>query len=145
MCNALALPLLHPMFATIHHIIINVNDFDRSKQFYEWLMPQLGYTAQTHTYEKSLGWFSYSGGTFWIQQAADQFKGEQFNKGRVGLCEVAFAAESVAQVDALAKELESHGAKIIEPPKEYPYVPGYYAVFFTDPDGMKLEFAYVPS
>jgi hypothetical protein len=29
-------------------------------------------------------------------------------------------------------------------PQEWPYVPGYYATFFPDPDGMKLEVVFVP-
>lgn len=29
-------------------------------------------------------------------------------------------------------------------PAEYPYSPGYYALFFSDPNGIKLEYAYVP-
>src|SRR5262245_59281807 len=37
------------------------------------------------------------------------------------------------------------GADVLEPPQEYPYVPGYYAVFFRDPDGMKLEYVYIPT
>jgi hypothetical protein len=35
---------------------------------------------------------------------------------------------------------------MIHPPRDYPqYSPGYYAVFFEDPDGLYLEFAYTPS
>ena len=29
-------------------------------------------------------------------------------------------------------------------PEEYSYVPGYYALFFYDPDGIKLEIVHVP-
>ena len=29
-------------------------------------------------------------------------------------------------------------------PAEYDYIPGYYAVFFHDPDGIKLEIVHVP-
>jgi catechol 2,3-dioxygenase-like lactoylglutathione lyase family enzyme len=29
-------------------------------------------------------------------------------------------------------------------PEEYGYSPGYYAVFFFDPDGIKLEIVHVP-
>ena len=37
------------------------------------------------------------------------------------------------------------GATILDPPAEYPdYGKGYYAVFFADPDGMKLEYAFTP-
>jgi glyoxylase I family protein len=71
--------------------------------------------------------------------------GATFSKDRVGLCEVAFRADSRAEVDTLARELPEIGAHILHPPREYPeYVPGYYAVFFADPDGIKLEFVYIP-
>jgi hypothetical protein len=39
---------------------------------------------------------------------------------------------------------ESNGVTVLDAPAEYDYEPGYYAVFFTDPDGMKLEFLHVP-
>jgi catechol 2,3-dioxygenase-like lactoylglutathione lyase family enzyme len=36
-------------------------------------------------------------------------------------------------------------ATILDPPTEYPaYGAGYYAVFFADPDGLKLEFVHYP-
>jgi catechol 2,3-dioxygenase-like lactoylglutathione lyase family enzyme len=37
------------------------------------------------------------------------------------------------------------GAEIESEPQEYTYSPGYYAVFFFDPDGMKLEIVHVPA
>jgi glyoxylase I family protein len=40
--------------------------------------------------------------------------------------------------------LKQIGAQVLDPPAEYPYSPGYFAVYFTDPDGLKFEFAYVP-
>ena len=36
------------------------------------------------------------------------------------------------------------GAEIETPPREYAYSPGYYAVFFYDPDAIKLEIVHVP-
>ena len=36
------------------------------------------------------------------------------------------------------------GAEIESGPEEYSYIPGYYAVFFYDPDGIKLEIVHVP-
>jgi predicted lactoylglutathione lyase len=47
--------------------------------------------------------------------------------------------ESPEEVDSIAAKVESHGGKIIDPLREYPFWPGYYSVFFTDPDGIKLE------
>ena len=36
-------------------------------------------------------------------------------------------------------------ATILDAPAHYDYTPGYYAVFFADPDGLKLEVVYEPS
>ena len=43
---------------------------------------------------------------------------------------------------SLLKEIR---AMILDPPAEYPYSPGYYAVCFTDPDALKFEFAHSPT
>jgi len=40
--------------------------------------------------------------------------------------------------------LKQTGATILDAPAEYPYSPGYFAVYFTDPDGLKFEFAHAP-
>jgi hypothetical protein len=41
-------------------------------------------------------------------------------------------------VDELGAFLESNGMTVLDPPGEY-YGRDYYAVYFADPDGMKLE------
>ena len=47
-------------------------------------------------------------------------------------------------VDERHEWLASTGATIESPPSEYSYIPGYYAVFFYDPDGIKLEIVNLP-
>lgn len=131
------------MHAGIDHIIINVNNFENARHFYDWLMPQVGYSEGVHDFAGTRGWSSKAG-SFWIKKAATPFAADTFHKDRVGICEIAFRGESRAQIDALAQELEAHGAKILDPPREYEYAPGYYAVFFADPDGIKLEVVHMP-
>jgi hypothetical protein len=48
-------------------------------------------------------------------------------------------------VDERAQWLREHGAQIGSGPAEYDYTPGYYAVFFYDPDGIKLERLHRPT
>jgi uncharacterized glyoxalase superfamily protein PhnB len=36
------------------------------------------------------------------------------------------------------------GAKVVHPPEDGPWAPGYYAVLFEDPDGIRLEVNFVP-
>jgi len=58
---------------------------------------------------------------------------------------VAFQAASRDDVDALHARLVERGVRVLDAPAEYPrYAPGYYAVFFSDPDGLKLELVHMP-
>ncbi|HEX7861141.1 MAG TPA: VOC family protein [Verrucomicrobiae bacterium] len=50
---------------------------------------------------------------------------------------IAFWAESKAEVDRLGEILRRAGARNIEGPIDYEA--GYYAVFFEDPSGNRLE------
>ena len=64
-----------------------------------------------------------------------------------GLHHIAWRAESRADVEALHELRIKIGATVLDVPAEYPQYNrgnGYYAVFFADPDGLKLEFAYTP-
>ncbi len=130
------------MAGRIDHMIVAVNSYDQACRFYSWLMPQVGY-PQMHDYGVTRGWASDTG-SFWIKKADAQFSGDMFNKDRVGLCEIAFRADNRAHVDELAKDIEANGGKILDAPREYDYVPGYYSVFFADPDGIKLELVHTP-
>jgi catechol 2,3-dioxygenase-like lactoylglutathione lyase family enzyme len=128
----------------VHHVFVNVTDMGRAREFYGWLMPRLGY-GTTWSYEESGQGYLSPHGSFWLKTADPRFAKDAFHKDRVGLCEIAFAAASREEVDALARALAERGATILTPPREYPeYVPGYYAVFFADPDGLKLELVHIP-
>jgi catechol 2,3-dioxygenase-like lactoylglutathione lyase family enzyme len=127
----------------VHHVIINVTDLERSRAFYDWLMPRLGYAKQMN-FPGMTGYYN-AAGSFWIQQSHDEFRADRFHKNRVGLCELAFRADDRAQIDQLGRDLTATGATILDPPQEYAYMPGYYAIFFTDPDGMKLELVHIPA
>jgi glyoxylase I family protein len=67
-----------------------------------------------------------------------------YDRYRVGLHHVAFEAGSREVVDERHRWALERGAEIESPPKEYDYIPGYYAFFFYDPDGIKLEVVHVP-
>jgi glyoxylase I family protein len=125
-----------------HHIILCVKDIERSRAAYAWLMPELGFPRRDD-YGHSTG-FTAERHRLWIRAEDPKYAGDIFSKDRVGLCEAAFEAPSRAAVDKLAREVDAHGFRLLHPPSEYPYLPGYYAVFFTDPDGIKLEYAHIP-
>ena len=88
--------------------------------------------------EPLTGWYG-DHGSIWISPPEKRLSRQAFHKRRVGLREIAFRADSRAQIDELAREIEPNGGKILDPPREYAYRPGYYSVFFSDPSGIKLE------
>lgn len=128
------------MKGMIDHILINCIDRERALPFYAWLMPRLGFKHQVALPDNPnvVGWLGRNT-NLWLNQADERLRAEPFDRRRAGLRELAFAAETRGEVDSIAAEIPEHGGKITDPPREYPYWPGYYSVFFTDPDGIKLE------
>ncbi len=129
----------------IDHLMINANDYDKAVRFYGWLMPGIGYPhSESFSEPSSMTGYYGDSGSLWVVRSDPPRRSETFDKGRVGLREIAFRAESRRQIDDLARGISSHGGRILDPPREYDYRPGYYSVFFTDPDGLKLEVVHYP-
>ncbi|MGH6826903.1 VOC family protein [Methyloceanibacter sp.] len=120
----------------IDHLVISVGDFAKSKEFYAPLMKFLGFGVEAEYDGSMMGWTN--GKTlFWIAAADAEGKKHAYRKGDIGFHHYAFRLRSRADVDALQAYLEKQGATIVDPAGEY--YDDYYAVFFLDPDGMKLE------
>lgn len=118
----------------IDHIVIRVSDFAASKAFYGKLLPFLGFKVLDE-YADAIGWTN--GRTrYWIGQAPAGRR-QKHRTGDVGLHHYAFELRSRRDVDALGAFVAQMGAEIVDPPGEY--YDDYYAVFFLDPDGIKLE------
>jgi catechol 2,3-dioxygenase-like lactoylglutathione lyase family enzyme len=69
---------------------------------------------------------------------------EKFVQTRVGLHDVCLRARERGDVDEIYVFLKTIGAKIVHPPEDGPWAPGYYSVLFEDPDGIRLEVNHVP-
>lgn len=98
--------------------------------FYEALLPALGFTRKADVE----GWLQFEANDGDITEffGVTESPGHVANENRV-----AFWAESAEKVDALAEVASQAGARNMEGPM--PYEPGYYAVFFEDPCGNRLE------
>ena len=119
----------------IDHISVRVSDFARSKRFYAALFDFLGFKVLDE-FEDAIGWTN--GKTrYWIGAADTQGRKHKHRIGDVGLHHYAFELRNRKDVDALQGFLVELGAKIVDPAGEY--YDDYYAVFFLDPDGLKLE------
>jgi catechol 2,3-dioxygenase-like lactoylglutathione lyase family enzyme len=118
----------------IDHIVICVSDFARSKAFYRDVLGALGFKLK---YDMS-GFAGWSNGKtlFWIRPA--DRNGRKYRLGDVGLHHYAFELAQRADVDAFYKALQKREVEVVDPPDDY-YEGGYYAVYFLDPDGIKLE------
>jgi catechol 2,3-dioxygenase-like lactoylglutathione lyase family enzyme len=128
----------HPMprVVGIDHLVLSVGDFARSKAFYSKLLRFLGFQLK-HEYDDMAGW-SNGKTLFWIAAADAQGRKRKYRKGDIGFHHYAFELASRNAVDQLGRFLEENGMTVIDPPGEY-YGRNYYAVYFADPDGMKLE------
>jgi catechol 2,3-dioxygenase-like lactoylglutathione lyase family enzyme len=119
----------------VDHISIRVSDFQRSKRFYAGLLKFLGFVVEGE-YEDAAGW--HNGKTvFWIGQADPEGMRHPFRLGDIGLHHYAFELGGRGDVDELYAYLRRHGIQVVDLPGEY--YPDYYAVYFLDPDGIKLE------
>lgn len=132
----------------IEHIQITVKDMALAVPFYDKLMPLLGFSpekkssAVIEAHDFHVVEYTHPRLAFAISSPRSAFKDEQVHRRRPGsLHHLAFQAASRAEVDGLHEALKSIGARIVTPPREYPEYtpPGYYAVFFKDPDGNKYE------
>jgi catechol 2,3-dioxygenase-like lactoylglutathione lyase family enzyme len=126
----------------IHHLDLTVCDLDRSTAFYDRVLARLGFRRIPDCPEGPL----WAGAQVEVGlQAARPEKARPHDRYSPGLHHLAFTAPTRAAVDALHRDLVAMGVAILDPPAEYPgYAPGYYAVFFSDPDGIKLEYVHTP-
>src|SRR6516164_11254525 len=81
---------------------------------------------------------------FGIHAPAEEYAGQRFRQGSVGLHHHCFRARERADVDEAYDFLVKIGAHIVHAPQEDSFAPGYYSVLFEDPDGTRLEINYVP-
>jgi glyoxylase I family protein len=126
----------------VEHIDLTVNDVARSRAFYDHVLGELGFRSYHN--DDYIFWANGQM-TIAIRAASEANRDARFDRYRVGLHHLAFRALSRAAVDAFHSFLVREKVTILDAPAEYPqYGENYYAVFFADPDGMKLEVVHFP-
>jgi glyoxylase I family protein len=130
----------------IHHVDLVVSSIERSLPFYRELLGPLGWhgIGEVEGERGETIWY-LSGRETSIGLREAQSETQTYDRYSLGLHHLAIEASSRAVVDERADWLHENGATIESEPQEYTYLPGYYAVFFYDPDGMKLEILHVPA
>ncbi|HEX6695841.1 MAG TPA: VOC family protein [Solirubrobacteraceae bacterium] len=121
-----------------------VSSMERSLPFYRALLAHFGPTDEgsiVGEHGEVVVYLNLPGGAVGVREAESA---KAVDRYAPGLHHLAFDAPSRAVVDAVAAWLRDEGADIEGGPGERHYAPGYYAVFFFDPDGLKLEVVHQP-
>ena len=134
----------------IDHLDLVVTALERSLAFYRGLLEPLGYVRTSEIEGERGERVVYLGrhggrGAVSLREAQSDAHEVPYDRYGIGLHHLAFAAPSRAVVDERAAWLREQGGTIESGPEEYGYTPGYYAVFFYDPDGIKLELVHRPA
>jgi len=128
----------------VHHVDLVVSSIERSLPFYRDLLGPLGWhgVSETQGERGETIWYLWGAGTsIGLREAQTEGPHDRY---RIGLHHLALEATSRSAVNERADCLRAQGIEIESGPEEYWYQPGYYAVFFFDPDGIKLEIVHVP-
>lgn len=126
------------MKGLLHHVEIYVSHLEASKAFWGWLLEQLNYTV----YQEWSQGISYKNGETYLVfvQTEEGYKDIPYHRCGTGLNHLSFHGETRAFVDEMTTRLQERGVEMLYMDR-HPYAGGqdYYAVFFEDPDRIKVE------
>jgi glyoxylase I family protein len=133
------------------HVDLVVTSLERSLPFYLGLLEPLGWTDAGEVPAEGGGTITYITAegagiaALGLREKRSDAHEVPYDRFAVGVHHVCIDVPSREVVDERARWLRDNGAEIEEGPAEYDYTPGYYAVFFHDPDGIKLELLHRPT
>jgi catechol 2,3-dioxygenase-like lactoylglutathione lyase family enzyme len=148
-----------PTTGSLNHIDISVGYPERSIPFYDALLTSLGYTRWAlsaaewsgETPRRATRSIELADGSHFaleVRPARARSRDCTHDRYEPGPHHLAFNAASPEVVRKVHSAMVEAAATVLDPPADYGgedgYAPGYYAVFFADPDGLKLEVAHVP-
>lgn len=133
------------MLVGIGHVDLVCRDLERSLAFYAAVFGPLGLTppalfdGERGEHIHYLRFPRAGSGSIGLRQAQEE---QEFALYAPGFHHLALAVESRADVDATHAAAVEAGAEVLHAPKLWPdYHANYYATFFLDPDGFRLEVA----
>ena len=147
-----------PISGPLSHIDISVGYPERSIPFYDALLSSIGYRrwkidapdwAGANPSRATWSIRNSDGSTFAIEvrPARADSRDRRYDRYEPGPHHLAFHAQSEEAVDQAHRAVTNMGGEVLDPPMDYgghpAYGDQYYAVFFADPDGVKLEVCYV--
>ncbi len=134
----------------VSHVDLVVTSIERSLRFYRGLLEPIGWSGlreMTGERGEKICYLSVPGqgvAALGLREKQSDAHPVPYDRYAVGLHHLCFDVPSREVVDERAQWVRDQGATIESDPREYDYTPGYYAVFFHDPDGIKLELLHRP-
>jgi len=126
-----------PEVIGIDHIYIAVSDLAKSERFYDIVMKALGFRRNEFKLEgdKHIQYYNRHFG-YVLRPVRSGRVHDPYSPGLHHLC---FRVDSIADVQSIARDLREAAIDATEPTLYPDYAPDYWATFFTDPDGIRLE------
>ena len=126
-----------PDVTGIDHIYIAVSDMTRAEAYYDRVMTVLGFRKNSFTLggDPHVQYYNRHFG-FVLRPAKSTRSHDSYAPGLHHFC---LRVDSVQDVQTVARELQSAGIAASEATHYPQYAPDYWATFFTDPDGIRLE------
>ena len=123
----------------VHHLALTTSSLQTAIRFYDPLLSSLGY-RKVPTSASLAAWELIGQPEILLYQAEGEAASRSHSLYQPGFHHLAFRVPHRVAVDQIHSWLCEGGHPVLEPPRDYPEYPGdYYAVFFLDPDGLKLE------
>jgi glyoxylase I family protein len=121
----------------IDHVYIAVSDMAKSQAFYDVVMPILGFRRNSFEIngDAHVQYYNRQGG-YVLRPAREKRPYDAYAPGLHHFC---WRVDSAADVATAARELRAAGIEVTEPALYPQYSPDYSAIFFSDPDGIRLE------
>ena len=120
---------------SLEHLDISVSDLAHSGEFWAAFLKDLGYREFA---KSATGWsWTNDESTVFLLQAEPGYLDPPYHRKRVGLNHLAFGVSDPKQVDAMATRLKERGIPLLYGGPRTGRTT--YAVFFEDPDRIKIE------
>ena len=133
------------MLVGLGHVDLVCRDVEKSLAFYAAVFGELGLESPHIARGERGEPISYlrfpqaGSGAIGLRQALEE---QPFELYAPGLHHLALAVERADEVDLVHEHALAAGAEILHAPRLWPvYHPEYYATFFLDPDGFRIEVA----
>lgn len=126
------------MFGKLHHVELYVHDLEQSKEFWGWLLGELGY-GLCQQWNTGISW-KHDGTEISLVQTLPDHVEPPYHRQHTGLNHLAFYGGSKERVDELRAKLIKRQVQLLYDDK-YPHAGGinHYAIFFEDPNRIKVE------